>query len=646
MSIPSNITKEDLLEAIRKIDEEGIPENGDSQYYDVFYNGKTYPPKLIVSYANIAANGEVLNRNSFKGGLKSKCFKLLKENGFEIMEKDELKVKVSDSFDVSFYDSIIEFIKQAQTTNQKHKHYPKVFQDLKVKVSFGSGNKAGIPWIAFLRSNQAVSNGIYPVLLYYIEHNILILAYGLSETQKSNNSWNLDLHFQSIEELFKDKFNTKPARYGESFVHSYYLIDTNAFNFGINSININQDLAAVIEKYKGLPLDQPDEQNVDSFTSKNKVGTKVRIFDYREFITCSKESGLNFSDKIVLRFISSLCTKPFVILTGLAGSGKTKLAQAFANWISTDENLVCIVPVGADWTNREPLLGFANALDPTKYSIPENGALELLIRAHDNPDKPHFLILDEMNLSHVERYFADFLSAMESKEAIPLHSSDEELDGVPKSINLPSNLFIIGTVNIDETTYMFSPKVLDRANAIEFRVTYDEMESYLNSSSKLDLSILKARGADMAADFVRKAKAEENGFADCEILNSALLSFFRELKKVGAEFGYRTASEIKKFAEVVHTLDPKWSTNEIVDAAIMQKLLPKLHGSKRKIESSLKALANLCLVQQEDVIKVLNNIEEANLNDTARVKYPISLEKISRMYKAAVQDGFTSFAEA
>jgi len=131
-----------------------------------------------------------------------------------------------------------------------------------------------------------------------------------------------------------------------------------------------------------------------------------------------------------------------------------------------------MVSVGADWTNREPILGYPNALESGKYVKPDNGVLDLILNAELDPNKPYFLILDEMNMSHVERYFADFLSAMESTErTISLHPEGEEWDDcdVPASLILPQNLFIIGTVNIDETTYMFSPKVLDRANVIEFR---------------------------------------------------------------------------------------------------------------------------------------------------------------------------------
>jgi hypothetical protein len=177
-----------------------------------------------------------------------------------------------------------------------------------------------------------------------------------------------------------------------------------------------------------------------------------------DFYTATKKSGLIFSEQLIKRFIASLCTKPFVICSGLSGSGKTKLAQAFAQWICYKEEegekneQYCIVPVGADWTNREPLLGYPNALQDSKYVKPENGVLDLINRARLNETKPYFLILDEMNLSHVERYFADFLSTMESGDSIPLHTIENEESGIPKQLNLPKNLFIIGTVNIDETT--------------------------------------------------------------------------------------------------------------------------------------------------------------------------------------------------
>lgn len=368
-------------------------------------------------------------------------------------------------------------------------------------------------------------------------------------------------------------------------------------------------------------------------------------FQAQLFYKSAADAGLFITPKAGVRFISSLLTKPFVILTGLSGSGKTKLAQAFAMWICEDETQYCMVPVGADWTNREPLLGFPNALKANDYVKPENRVLDLIIDAKKNQEKPYFLILDEMNLSHVERYFADFLSVMESKKEILLHSGTEDWNGVPSKISFPKNLFIVGTVNIDETTYMFSPKVLDRASVIEFRVTADEMKDYLNSYVALNLDDLAGEGSGMAQSFMAIANDSNMEAGKAEELNNTLLNFFSELKKTGAEFGYRSASEILRFAAVVEKLEASWNMSEITDVAIMQKLLPKVHGSRRKLEPILKTLGALCLKDKKEIETLIAKTEIVE-EDKAKINYPVSYEKIHRMYQNLLSNGFTSYAEA
>ena len=380
----------------------------------------------------------------------------------------------------------------------------------------------------------------------------------------------------------------------------------------------------------------------------NQVITKVMNqvdFNYKLFKESADSVNLFLDRNIILRFISALLTKPFVILTGLSGSGKTKLAKAFTMWICENENQYCLIPVGADWTNREPLLGFPNALKSNEYIKPDNKVLDLLISASDNQNKPYFLILDEMNLSHVERYFADFLSVMESNGKISLHEGQDSWNDVPTEIGLPGNLFIIGTVNIDETTYMFSPKVLDRANVIEFRVTAEEMKNYLDKNTILELNKLKSGGAYMAASFVKIAKDKSLQTNNLDVLQTELMNFFSELKKTGTKFGYRSASEILRFAAVVNTIEPSWLMPEIIDAAIMQKLLPKVHGSRRKLEPVLKALGNLCLQSGQNIDDFISSKNEINFNDPVRIKYPLSIEKVLRMF-GLIDNGFTGYAEA
>lgn len=372
---------------------------------------------------------------------------------------------------------------------------------------------------------------------------------------------------------------------------------------------------------------------------------KQQNFNINQFAIDLDNSGLIYKKELLSRFTASLLTKPFLILTGLSGSGKTKLAQSFAQWICENENQYKIIPVGADWTNREPLLGYPNALEPGKYVSPDSGALELIISAKNNPELPYFLILDEMNLSIVERYFADFLSVMESKEFIPLYPADSIDNGFPAQLYLPYNLFIIGTVNIDETTNMFSPKVLDRANTIEFRVDENEMKSFLKNIKDVDIQKLISKGASMANSFLEMSYNKTFEKNDKEEINSVLVKFFGELKKTGTEFGYRTASEILRLINQLKEVDDSLTLNEKIDIAIIQKLLPKLHGSRRKLASPLETLGGFCISDHTKTVKdVFENIGFDF--KSSNVIYPLSLEKITRMYRSAIDNGFASFAEA
>ena len=387
--------------------------------------------------------------------------------------------------------------------------------------------------------------------------------------------------------------------------------------------------------------------------------------------------GLFYNSVLCNRFISSLLTKPFVILTGLSGSGKTKLAQAFAMWISESKEQYAIVPVGADWTNREPLLGYPNSLKSQHYVKPDSGVLDILLRAHENyiennKDvslcKPYFLILDEMNLSHVERYFADFLSAMESGDEIKLYSGSErydELDAsgvpfpgknpIPNSLVLPKNLFIIGTVNIDETTYMFSPKVLDRANTIEFRISTEEMATYLENHKPLDMDQLledvdnnKGKGAIQTEPFMALA-ARKDLVIDRKKHQETFVSFFKQLQGAGTEFGYRTANEMTELVSFLNHFSVQ--SDEAYDIAIMQKLLPKLNGSRSKLSKVLPNLGALCLNSgnKEEAEQLFNEykVDQDVLNRRSTdIKFKLSFEKLCRMNKNAQDNGFASYAEA
>lgn len=641
MAIPKNINKAHLLKAIEKIEQEGIPSGGDSQYYDVSFSNKKYPPKLIVSYANIFANGKELDRNSFSGGLGTQCFKLLQDNNLEIIKKSNNSVFLKN---IWIEKTIVKgrddrkygerALGKALWSPQKSKGGADIYKNMR-EVLEGD-------IVLHLIDNHEFSG-------VSIVKNKAVEAKGLPESEWDGPAYLIKLkdYTELDPKLTRDKI----------LVQEYYQILSDISNdsevFYNKKLELRQGayLTPCPEKLFSLinniyqRISGSKLPNTDHFNNSEMHNNLSYGFVLEPFISDLQNSGLIYKKNLLSRFIASLLTKPFVLLTGLSGSGKTKLAQAFVQWICQDESQYCIIPVGADWTNREPLLGYPNALNPEEYVKPDSGVLDLIIRANNKPDLPHFLVLDEMNLSHVERYFADFLSVMESKEEIPLFAEGTVENGVPSKLRVPSNLFIIGTVNIDETTNMFSPKVLDRANTIEFRVTKDEMESFLNNIKDINMEALNTKGAGMAKSFLEMSANKSFVTQDKEEINTALLQFFGELKKTGAEFGYRSASEIMRLINQLSILDGSLDKTEKIDIAIMQKLLPKLHGSRRKLCLVLETLGTFCMNGDIDIIKDVFGKDDYDFNNKD-VLYPLSLEKIARMYKGAIDNGFASFAEA
>lgn len=380
-----------------------------------------------------------------------------------------------------------------------------------------------------------------------------------------------------------------------------------------------------------------------------------------------RDAGLLFAEEDLSRFVAALLAKPFVILTGLSGSGKTKLAQGLAYWLgATPANDCCaVVAVGADWNSKDSVLGYANALNPAVYE--RTDALRLLLHARDNPGSPHFLILDEMNLSHVERYFADILSSMESGEPLRLHSAIEAVDAVPSKLWLFPNVFIVGTVNVDETTYTFSPKVLDRANVIEFLADRRRIADVISLGRRPALDDLADKGAEFADLARRKADIEPLPSSVARQLQEELTLLFDVLATDGLEFGYRVAAEVAEFLRMHRALTKGWTFEVGMDAQILQKILPRLHGSQRKLEGSLAALSHLCFEKRiwqssqnplltnaktlsETAIEIskqpATDIKRLNSLDAAAAQYPRSFTKLRRMLRHLDRNGFTSFAEA
>jgi 5-methylcytosine-specific restriction enzyme B len=645
----ATFSSEIIQEALKKIDNNPYLINGrKSLEYDLVHEGKSYPPILVLSEANKILGGKELTLNDFGNSVR-RPFEILRSLGFEV------KNKGGESLGAEVIKPRI-WIEKTIVQGREDR----------INGEYSLGKRLWSP----IRDRRGAD--IYSLMrkispgdiVLHLTDNYAIT--GVSKVKSSfkegqgvlGSEWEGPAYIVDLEDYMKINALPRDAFLQEKYRDVLLQIKSKSRVFYNSELNLNQG-AYITE----CPLELANLVNLEYFSRnnnyipflplptvniQNESPAPNRKFEISGFKFAIKEANLFFSSRIISRYISALLTKPFVILTGLSGSGKTKLAHAFAKWISENENQICIVPVGADWTNREPLLGFPNALDQGKYVFPDNGALNLILEARkeENQQKPYFLILDEMNLSHVERYFADFLSTMESGEAIPLRSdfiNNLYEERVPSKIKLPKNLFIIGTVNVDETTYMFSPKVLDRANVIEFRITHNEIQQYLQNYKPINYTLLNGVGASMASSFVQMANGPSYDFNNGQELKDKLIEFFKELQKLSSEFGYRTASEILRFGSIVNQIEPSWQIDEILDAAVMQKLLPKVHGSRRKLEPVLKRLAELCFSDKVNIENVLLQDEESDLES---LRFPLSFEKIKRMHRGLVHNGFTSYAEA
>lgn len=294
------------------------------------------------------------------------------------------------------------------------------------------------------------------------------------------------------------------------------------------------------------------------------------------------------------RYITSLLAKPFVILTGNSGTGKTRISKQFAEYLEweSDEgkkNWV-IIPVGADWTDNTKILGYYNPLaEDGNGKYEKTKIVELIEEANRHKEIPYFVILDEMNLSHVERYFSDFLSHMETPD------TPFELEGYTRRLDYPENMFVVGTVNIDETTYMFSPKVLDRANVIEFKPQKEDVFKVFSAAGTVGKMVPVNDGSAQA--FLKLAKEIRTGkFAvdedlthyytdvdgdftgsNLDYVEGVFSDIYEIVQKYDFEFAFRTVKEIRNYIAAAYELLEKteFNLNQIIDEQLLQKILPK-----------------------------------------------------------------------
>jgi len=322
---------------------------------------------------------------------------------------------------------------------------------------------------------------------------------------------------------------------------------------------------------------------------------------------------LYYDSNTIRSFIAGLSMSRFSILQGISGTGKTSLPKAFAEAIGGSYG---IVEVQSGWKDRQDLIGYYNTFEKKYY---EGKFLKLLYKAGTPKyrNNPFFIILDEMNLSHPEHYFADMLSIMEETDPDKqiLTVSDKVKD-IPKlmlelsegdiGLKIPQNVWFIGTANHDETTLQFAPKTYDRANILEMPINIDRFEIKSIDFSKVQIT------NETFLSFIKPSK-----FSDDSIMGYLNGDFKTICNKLGIGWGNRLEKQIKLFIPVFKSLEGNIA--DALDHIIASKILRSLKGRYDLQETTLKEMKD-----------ELDNNFKKEFNGVAKKSFEIVSSELNR----------------
>lgn len=293
--------------------------------------------------------------------------------------------------------------------------------------------------------------------------------------------------------------------------------------------------------------------------------------------------ALDFDPMDIRRLYVSLKTRPFVILAGLTGSGKSSLTRTFAEAFgaSSSNGRFRRIAVRPDWIDQTEVLGFVNPI--SERFVP--GWLAEVVRACERePDRLHFVLLDEMNLAPVEQYLAEWLSAIEEARSgnddvrMPLYSYGlvpKNADEWPPSLRLPDNLMIIGTVNVDETTRPLSERVLDRANVLLLSVEVSDRHHEPDGKPPAPWHV-------GIAEWRKVCKTRPS-----DRHHEILTDIADILRPASIGVGLRAHLELERF---VANAEGIIEDVDALDWGIVQRIIPKIRGFKGHLAESLKEL--------------------------------------------------------
>ena len=570
------------------------------------------------------------------------------------------------------------------------------YRGLSVKASIGmTGVISRIPWISYCAEGQETQKGIYPVLLFYgtpefqeknknhIDVKKIVLAYGVSANKRPDILWGAEVDDKkTIEDAFISwGYETSDAgikKYNSSYVYKEYEWTDNT-NYDL----IQRDIDKIIDIYLKILGNLSHKSSFNAQKAKPLFNPHI--------YSIAKVSVLNLPYR---PYITAIKSKPFLLLAGISGTGKSRIVRELARacWDDGSEEYKAqkpknfeMVQVKPNWHDSSELIGYVSRVSGSPVFV-AGDFLKFVAKAWENPEVPYFLCLDEMNLAPVEQYFAEYLSVVESRKCdengvvttdpILRPEYEKERDAktgnlVPKKwyadlvsellaecppetmfalktqfenegISIPQNLIVVGTVNMDETTFSFSRKVLDRAMTIEM----NEVDLYGGLTDRYE-NIGKLEAGNLIGTAVEGVDVYQENKDVCDMALRYLEAVNGQLEGTPFKVAYRTRNEFLLY--VVNNLPynkdkdgneipQKEVTARALDEITSVKILSRVEGDETKIGTLLDRLTTTIAGQ----LKAVSDKEYSEKKDDGEKVCSVSLAILSEM-KKRLESGYTSF---
>ncbi|MBQ6422988.1 MAG: AAA family ATPase [Prevotella sp.] len=406
----------------------------------------------------------------------------------------------------------------------------------------------------------------------------------------------------------------------------------------------------------------------------NMVLGRMKVNHTNVIVPESSTSNLNISS-LYRPYITAIKSKPFLLLAGISGTGKSRIVRELARacWDEGSEEFKAqkpknfeMVQVKPNWHDSSELIGYVSRVSGSPVFV-AGDFLKFVAKAWENPEMPYFLCLDEMNLAPVEQYFAEYLSVVESRKSDengvittdPILKKCEEQwyfdltaqltrdDEVRARFNkdgiaIPQNLIVVGTVNMDETTFSFSRKVLDRAMTIEM----NEVDLFGGLDERHE-KIGKLEAGNLIGTAVEGVDVYRENKKVCDTALKYLQAVNYNLEGTPFKVAYRTRNEFLLY--VVNNLpyNKDKEGNEISQQEVIARALDEITSMKilSRIEGDSDKIGNLLEKLEKTVSEQLNVIsgkEYSEKKNGGEKVYSVSLAKLKEM-EGRLKSGYTSF---